>query len=102
MGRSLVAPSGALALAKSSAVLAKASISSPAPSRGTFPADLHRWARFLRDHYNGDLRLIMWNLDCSERQARDWLAGKNSPRVETVLALVQREPHVLPLLLGAA
>jgi hypothetical protein len=89
-------------------VLQKIGAEVPATSRGTFPVDLHRywavfpdrWAAFLRSHFNGDLTLIMWSIGCSERQARDWLAGKNSPPVETVLMLVDREPDVLPILLG--
>lgn len=93
------------ALSASSAPVAstKVAMLPAAKSRGGCRRDLHflrvhfpdRWARFLRDHFNGDPSLIQFFFGCSERQARDWLAAKNSPRAEVVIFAAQRFPGVM-------
>ena len=104
VGRLIAASSASVALRKMHTAI------EPATSRGTFPADLHRmrvvmpdrWAAFLKSHFGGDLRLVTFFFNVSERQARDWLEGKNSPRAEVALYAVDRVPGALDALMGRA
>ena len=88
----------------------KANADQSALSRGEFPADLHRyrtvfpdrWAALLRDHFNGDLRRIMFSFDVSERCARDWLAGKTGPNGSAAILAVVSIPNAAAILTGQA
>lgn len=81
-----------------------------AKSRGERRIDLHRmrvvmpdrWAAFLASHFGGNVRLISFFFDTSERQARDWLAGNNGPRCEVALYAVAKVPGALQALMGEA
>jgi len=61
-----------------------------------------RWAALLHAHFNSDLRLIQYSFDVSERQARDWLAGKNSPSGPFAVIACARIPGAMAYLMGAA
>lgn len=101
---------GSTALASNPVVPVHHATAAGALSCGGFPADLHRyrtvfpdrWAALLRDHYNGDLRRIMFNLDCSERCARDWLAGKTGPSGPAAILAASRIPGAVEFLTRAA
>ena len=81
-----------------------------AGSCGGFPVDLHRyrtvfpdrWAALLRDHFNGDVRTIMFAFDASERCVRDWLAGKTGPNASTAIYAAATIPGAVAYLMRAA
>lgn len=90
----------------------KAHVATPpaAKSRGECPVDLHRlrtvfpdrWAALLRQHFNGDLLLIQVFFGVSERQARDWLAGKNAPSAPFAVLACCKIPGAIYFLTRAA
>lgn len=117
MGRALAVSAGleprgrdGVALASSPAVLEKVNAPDAAVSSGVFPADLHgmrrrlpdEWAGFLRQHFNGDVRLIRAFFDCDERTARDWLAGRHGVNGAPLLMLVRMVPAARAFFLGEA
>ena len=77
-------------------------------SSGVFPADLHgmrrrlpnEWAGFLRQHFNGDVRLVCAFFDCDERTGRDWLAGRHRVNGAPLLKLIRQAPAARQFFLG--
>lgn len=60
-----------------------------------------RWAAFLRAHFRNSVTVAFF-FDVDEKTARNWLDGVTAPRAEVVLALAERAPSVIPLLLSEA
>ena len=86
------------------------SAKSRAKYRGEVPVDLHRfrslfpdrWAQLLKDHFGGDLLTIQFTFGVSERQARDWLGGKNAPSGPFAVIACAKIPGAMAYLMGAA
>lgn len=66
--------------------------------RAVFP---DRWSAFLRAHFRNAVE-VAYFFGTDEKTARNWLAGITAPRSEVVLALIERCPTVLPLLIERA
>lgn len=99
----------ALALAKSPAVLAKATVPGPNLSFGEIPVDLHRfrtvfpdrWQALLHQHFRGPSHVAVF-FDVSEKSARDWWNGITGPHGATALVAVATIPGALQALMGEA
>lgn len=66
--------------------------------RAIFP---DRWAAFLKAHFRSSAE-VAYFFGVDDKCARNWLAGVTAPRSEVVLALIQRCPTVLPMLIDEA
>jgi hypothetical protein len=66
--------------------------------RRVFP---DRWAAFLRSHFRSSTE-VAYFFDVNEKTARLWMEGATAPRAEVILALIERNPSVLPALLADA
>lgn len=102
----------ALALAKSPAVLAKATAPAPGQSSGKFsgvPCDLFRlkavfpdrFAALLNSHFRNAAEVAVF-FDRDEKTARNWMAGITSPNGAATLYAVAAIPGALQALMGEA
>lgn len=73
------------------------------------PIDLHRfraifpdrWAAFLKAHFRSSAE-VAYFFGVDDKCAWNWMAGVTAPRSEAVLALIERCPTVLPMLIECA
>lgn len=73
------------------------------------PIDLHRlrtvfpdrWAGFLKKHFRNSVEIAAF-FSVSEKTARLWMEGASAPRSEVILALIERNPAIVPVLRAMA
>lgn len=86
---------------KSSKTISEKFFGRPFDMRGYRTHLPEKWAAFLKEHFNGDVRLISFMFGVTEKCAQNWLHGIGSPRPEFVLIAICKIPEATMLLEAA-